>query len=123
LCDANEMETLRTYLYSLKEGEEGTLRLSIDLGMYIQSDTGDSIQLHLPQGPATLPKRVYLNTDKIFDNGKVYFYVCNKQVNREYIFQKLLQYRINKFETYVNYFESKINLYKKELNAVKLKAA
>lgn len=117
------MEPLRTFLYSIKEDENGTLSLSIDLGKHVQSDIGDSIQLLLPQGPATLPKRMYLNTDRIFDNNKVFFYVCSKQINREYIFKKLLEYRINKFETYVNYFDAKINLYRKELNSLKLKAA
>lgn len=117
------MPQISTYLYSLKEDTGGKIRLSIDLGMHIENDQGDTIQLLLPQGPATLPKSMYLNKDRIFDNGKVQFFVCNKQVNRQYIFQKLLQYRLTKFETYISYFEAKRNEYKKELSMLKLKAA
>lgn len=117
------MPLLSTYLYSLKEDQTGKISLSIDLGKFIENDIGDAIQLILPQGPATIPKGLYLNKDKIWDNGKCFFFVCSKQVNRQYIFQKLLQYRLTKFETYISYFEAKRNEYKKELNSLKLKAA
>lgn len=116
------MPLIQTYLYSLNE-RDGKIELSIDLGKFIEDDKGDSIQLILPQGPATLPKYMYLNKDRIYDNGKLFFYVCSKQINREYIFKKLLEYRVNKFETYKTHFELKITEYKRQLNSLKLKAA
>lgn len=116
------MPLLSTILYSLRE-RDGQIELSIDLGKFIEDDIGDTIQLYLPQGPATIPKGLYLNKNKIWDNGKVFFYVCDKKMSREQVLERLLKYRLTKFETYISYFEAKRNDYKKELNSLKLKAA
>lgn len=96
---------MRAILYSLREIEGKTI-LSIDLGGNIISENTEQIQLLLPQGPATLPKAMYMNKDRIFDNGKVFFYVCSKQVDRDYIFNRLLEYASKKLDTRIAHLQA-----------------
>jgi len=64
-----------------------------------------------------------MNTMKVYDTGREYFIVANKQVNTNYIFEVLMRYAMQKIDTRIDFLQTiKLN-YQKELNAVKLKAA
>lgn len=113
---------MRSIIYSLREVNNKII-LSIDLTGNLIAENSTEYHLKLSTGALTLNKWDYLNKFKIFDDGKNFFCICNKQVDREYVFKKLLEYRINKFETYKIHFDAKISEYRRELNSLKLKAA
>ena len=106
----------RTFIYSLKTFKDRPI-LSIDLMSNILTENNDRLELQLPTGIVTLPKAVYLNKFKVFDNGSVFFFVCNKQVDRDFVYKKLIDYACNKIDCRINYLESLKHSYKRLIAA------
>lgn len=107
---------VRTIIYSLRSLDKKSV-LSIDLTQHVISEDNQTIQLKLPSGETTLKKWDYINKPKIYDDGKVFFMVCNKQVKREYVFKELLKYALNKIDTRIDFLTSLRHLYQQELAA------
>lgn len=91
----------------------GTPQLDYSIGLKIILDTPTELQIDLPNGIVTLNKYVYLNKDKVFDNGDLFFMIANKQVKSEYIFKKLLEYAMRKIETRIDHLHNLKNSYSK----------
>ena len=109
----------RSIIYSLREHNGKTI-LSIDLtGKLVENN--HQLFLELPTGKHTLNKYDYLNKDRIFDDGKHFMYICSKAVDRDYIFEKLLHYAVNKLNTRISYLETYRERLRHELNDVKVK--
>lgn len=109
----------RTFLYSLRT-IDGKPVLCIDLMANILSENSDSLELQLPNTiPVKLSKYEYLNKDKVWDNGSNFFYVCSKQVNRDYIFNKLIDYACTKINVRIDYLNALRDSYKKQKRLLK----
>lgn len=102
----------RTFIYSLKNDLNGQPILSIDLMHTILFENNHLLELTLPEGRTALNKYEYVNTFKVYDNGKVFFFVCNKQVDRDFVFDKLLDYDCTKIDTRIVYLEGLKQFYK-----------
>jgi hypothetical protein len=106
----------RSYIYTLKDDIKGNPRLSYDLGLQIISEDTKYLELSTPKGPVKLDKFEYMNKFKVFDNGSVFFVVCNKQANADYVFDFLLNYAINKIDTRVDFLHNLKQRYRNLLN-------
>lgn len=106
----------RTFLYSLRTIDDKPT-LCIDLMAKILSENSTSLELQLPNQLIKINKYEFLNKDRIFDNGTVFFYVCSKAVSREYIFRKLMNYAINKLEGRISHLQSLKQSYSKLIAA------
>lgn len=109
----------RLFIYSLRSKDSEYAELSIDLGLNVINETREAFQLQLPTGTETIKKFEYLNKSKVFDNGKVFFLVCTKSVNREYAFDILLDYAVKKIDTRISHLEALKNNYKSQLRQLK----
>lgn len=92
--------SFRVIVYSLDRDKDGNTILSYKLngeGILIDN-TLESVTLRLDDKIYTIPKAVYLNK-KIFDTDKTFFYLANKYVKTEYVFEKLMEYAIRKLDS------------------------
>lgn len=108
--------------YSLKTGNTGLPQLSYDIGNKILFEDISTIKIELPNEIVTLKKSYYLNTPYrkkivIYDNSKVFFAICSKHVNTDYIFKELLNYAINKLEGRISHLQSLKQSYSKLIAA------
>lgn len=111
---------MRTIIYSIAKKSD-RLTLSTDLTMrLIERETIDKIYLHLSNGLTEISKYKYLNKDIILKDGSDYFYLCNKQVSRDYIFKKLLKYAESLLDNRISELSEKKELINRELNKPKL---
>lgn len=106
----------KNLILSLKTDINGTSQLCYDLGLKIKSEDIYQIEIELPTGIVTLKKSVYFNYHttkkfKIFDNGTVFFILCNKQVNPKFAFNELIRHAISKIEkrkAFLNDYKTKL---------------
>ncbi len=71
--------------------------LSIDLTQFIVSETPTSITIKFPDKEAfTLNKYDWVNKDKIYDDGKTFFMVANKQLNTRFAQDRLARHAMGK---------------------------
>lgn len=112
----------QSIIYNLREVNNRTI-LSIDLTGKIVSENPETVILNINNKLLTIQKARYLNSMKVVDDGKTFFLVCNKQVNRNYVFQKLLEYAVSKIDTRIQFISALREQFVKELNSLKLKAA
>lgn len=102
----------QSIVYSLRT-INGKPSLDYKWGLKIVLETKNELQIELPTGIVTLNKYHYLNKDKVFDNGDLFFMIANKQIKAEYIFKKLLEYAMIKIETRINHLHNLKNSYSK----------
>lgn len=108
--------------YCLKTDKNGLPQLSYDIGNKILFEDKDQIKIELSNDTITLNKSFYLNTPyrkkiAIYDDGKVFFALCDKHVNRDYIFKELINYACKKIETRISHLETLKHSYKKLIAA------
>lgn len=124
LCDNdfgnNKMS--QSIIYNLRELNNRTI-LSIDLTGKIVSENPENIVININNKLLTIQKARYLNTMKIIDDGKIFFIVCNKQVDRAYALKVLLEYAVRKIDSRIDFITTLRQQFVKELSQLKLKAA
>lgn len=103
-CKLTEaVNAIRTIIYTLKRVNDQSI-LSIDLTANIVAETVDSLTIKLPHKDAiVLNKYEWVNKDKIYDDGKVFFMVCNKQRNRDYVQDCLARHAMEKVDDRIEY--------------------
>lgn len=84
---------MRTRLLSLKT-INGKSVLCYDLTCKIVNESIKEIEIVIDERSYTLEKRCWMNTCKIWDNGKTFFIVCSKRMNAGYAKNVLLKYSI-----------------------------
>lgn len=84
---------MRTRLLSLKT-VNGKSVLCYDLTLKIMNETVKEIEFVIDDISYTLEKRSWLNTCKVWDNGRTFFIVCSKKMNAGYAKNVLLKYSI-----------------------------
>lgn len=84
---------MRTRLLSLKT-VNGKSVLCYDLTLKIMNETVKEIEFVIDDRSYTLEKRSWLNTCKVWDNGRTFFIVCSKKMNAGYAKNVLLKYSI-----------------------------
>lgn len=105
---------MRARCYSLKE-EAGKLRLDYSIGLNIQFEDPKIIHLKLSNGEVKIfNKYEYVNKFKIVDDGNKFFFICDKAVDEQFIFDKLIDYACNKIACRIDYLEALKANYKKQ---------
>lgn len=115
----------RIILYGLKPDTNGNTILDYSLngeGILIDN-TLEKIALKLDNKIYTIEKSKWVNTMRVYDTGRHFFVICNKQVNTKYVFETLMKYAISKVETRIDFLQTIKLTYLKELSQLKLKAA
>jgi len=103
-------------LYSLRDIEDRSV-LTIDLTAKVISENLETITVQLPTGIVDIKKENWLNRDRIYDDGKVFFLVANKQRDTDHIKNVLLKYALQKLDTRAAHIEAMRNRIKKEMVA------
>lgn len=108
--------------YSLKTGKTGLPEISYEIGNRFPFEDKDQIKIEISNEIITLNKSYYLNTPYrkklvIYDDGKVFFALCNKHVNRDYVFKELVNYACKKIDNRIDHLETLKNSYKKLIAA------
>lgn len=106
------MASCRVMLYTFKE-KNGKVTLNYDLTKLLlnySNHRSETLQINLPSGSITLNKAEYLNTGKVFFNGKVFFIVATKFMGKKQAMKFLLQFAVERSE-------QRLNTYKKLLVA------
>lgn len=104
--------------YSLESDKNGLPRLSYKIGNKFPFEDKDQIKIELSNEIVTLQKSYYLNTPYrkklvIYDDGKVFFALCNKHVNHDYIFTELIKHACQKIDNRINHLETLKQSYKR----------
>jgi hypothetical protein len=88
------MARSRIMLYSFKEfGGKVTLDYTLTSCLVDYDNHHDSeLKISLPSGLITLRKAEYLNTGKVYFNGKVFFIVATKWMSKKYALKTLLEF-------------------------------
>lgn len=107
---------MRSLIYTLRTVNDKSI-LSIDLTGLVISEDYQKIQLNLPSGVTTLNKWDYLNKEVIYDDGKVFFMICNKAPDRKWVTKVLLEYALTKIDTRIDNLHTLKSRYQKELAA------
>lgn len=92
---------MRVMIYNLLDNK-GTVTLNIGLTgrlLDFENHRSNVLEIDLPSGKISLPKFEYLNTGKIFDDGKVAFLVATKSFSPKQIKRLLLQHACYKIDT------------------------
>lgn len=105
---------MRTILYSLRD-EKNRTELSIDLTGRVIDENLHSLTVELPTGTVCLQKENWLNRDRVYDDGKVFFLVANKLRNTDHVLKTLIRYAIQKLDTRLAHIEVYRNRLNKEL--------
>lgn len=110
------------FIYSLKPIND-RYELSIDLigKLLPEKETNDHFTIQLSKGPVIFKKYEWINRDKIYDDGKVFFLVCNKQVNRDYAEKRLREYAMSKMDRKIEVLCSFKEMFKNEINRLNQK--
>lgn len=106
------MARSRIMLYSFKE-MAGKVTLDYTLTRCLvdfDNHVSDSLQINLSSGLITLRKAEYLNTGKVFYNGKVFFIVATKWMGKKQALKFLLLFACERSE-------KRLSTYKKLLAA------
>lgn len=108
--------------YSLKTGNNGLPQISYDIGNKVIFEDNDQIKIEISNEIITLKKSIYLNTPyrkkiMIYDNGTIFFALCNKHVRTEYIFKELLNHACSKIDRRIENLEGLKNSYRKLIAA------
>lgn len=88
------MARSRIMLYSFKESN-GKVTLDYTLTRCLvdfDNHVSDSLKINLSSGLITLRKAEYLNTGKVYFNGRVFFIVATKWMSKKYILKLLLEF-------------------------------
>lgn len=104
----------RSYIYSLKTVKD-TPVLCIDLGLNIEFEDTKLLEIKIGDELVTLNKFEFMNKPKVVDKGGSFFIVASKAMAREWAFDILMKYAINKLDTRISYLETLKNQYKKIL--------
>lgn len=107
---------MRTFIYSLRTVNDRSI-LSIDLMGKLISETQTTITLNLSAGVTDIYKPDYFNKMKVYDDTKVFFIICSKNVSRESAFECLMQYALEKTIKRRDNLNELINRFEKELCA------
>lgn len=108
----------RNIPYCLTTDKSGTPILSYKLGLSILFEDNETIKIDLGKEIVTLKKAHYLNNHYrkdfiIYDSGDVFFALATKHVNKNYVFDKLMEYAISKIDRRVeelkSHFENRID--------------
>lgn len=84
---------MRTRLLSLKTVNDKSV-LCYDLTNKIVEESIKEIEVVIDGRSYIIEKRNWLNTCKVWDNGKTFFIVCSKRMNARYAKKVLLEYSI-----------------------------
>lgn len=109
---------MRIMLLSLRTLKDGKSDLNFNLTQCIDdffNHQSDTLQIKLPSGELRINKWAYLNKGKIYDTGKEFFLVANKQFNQDYAFKLLMEYAILKLDTRIEHLKATKNKYEMEL--------
>lgn len=99
---------IRNIIYSLRNVNNQVV-LSIDLTAKILSEDTAYIIIDLPTGISHIRKADYLNKMKIYQvDEKLFFLICDKKVDRKFIFDALMKHAIDKIESRVNLIENEM---------------
>lgn len=109
----------RIMLYNLLSNKD-TVSLNIGLTGRLadfQNHHSNTLEIDLPTGKISLQKFEYLNTGKVYDDGKVAFVVATKSFSPKQIKRLLLEYACAKIDTRLAYLESLKSSYLKMIAA------
>jgi hypothetical protein len=104
--------------YCLETDKNGSPILSYKLGLKILFENNETIKIDVGREIVTLKKAYYLNTHYrkdfiIHDTGEVFFALATKHVKAQYVFDRLMEYAIQKIDKRVDelktHFESRID--------------
>lgn len=90
----------RLMLYSFIE-DSGKVKLHINLTQYLadgDNHHSEGLQINLPSGSITLKKAEYLNTGKVYFNGRVFFIAATKWMSKKYALKVLLSFACERCE-------------------------
>lgn len=87
----------RLRLYSLKSINDRS-ELNFDLTGLIVAENYYTVQIKLPSGEVFLNIKEYMNTMKVYDDGEVFFILCNKMVDLEYAKGILMKYALERVD-------------------------
>lgn len=107
----------RLRLYSLKTRNEKS-ELNFDLTGLIVTENYYTLQIKLPSGEVFLNIKEYMNTMKIYDDGEVFFIVCNKMVDLDYAKDILMKYALERVDKTIESLSmrvEKLNNFKERL--------
>jgi hypothetical protein len=114
----------KSYIYSIRTDKKGEPYLDIaPKGLVLLEDNPQILEINTSKGHYVLNKFEWMNKFKVFDDGSVFFILCNKQINGDYAFDFLLEYALNKIPTRISYLESLQKQYKNILSQRKQKRA
>ncbi len=108
--------------YSLKTGKTGLPEISYEIGNRFPFEDKDQIKIEISNEIITLNKSYYLNTPYrkklvIYDDGKVFFALCNKHVSKDYVFAELIKHACQKIDRRIENLEGLKNSYRKLIAA------
>lgn len=111
---------MRILLYNLRSKKNGESEIRIDLTNCLtdfNNHQTDTLEIKLPSGTIRLFKWAYLNKPKVYDDGKVFFIVANKQLSTDYAFEILMKYAIQKIDFRIESLNKAKEKYQKEIAA------
>ncbi|MEB0262883.1 hypothetical protein [Mucilaginibacter sp. 10I4] len=106
------MARSRVMLYSFKESS-GKVILDYTLTRWLvdyDNHHAEILQINLPNGQISISKLAYLNTGKVYFDGKYFFIVATKWMGKKQALKFLLSFACERIET-------RLTIYKKLLAA------
>lgn len=94
------MARTRVMLYSFKENA-GKVTIDLALTRFLvdyNCHVSDTLKIELPSGTITLKKAEYLNTGKVFFNGRIFFIVATKWMGKKQALKFLLAFACERSE-------------------------
>lgn len=105
---------MQSYILSLRTVNDKPI-LNYNLGLCIVNEDNQEVQIKLSDRIVSLKKYDYLNKDKIFDDGKQFFILVNKQLSKKYAFDLLMKYAMNKIDSRIEHLKALKMNYQKQL--------
>lgn len=109
---------MKVILYHLRSDKNGKSFIGIDLTKCLtdfENHQTNTLEIKLPEGTIYLNKWQYLNKMKIYDSGKHFFIVANKQLDSTAAFNFLLRYAVQKVSTRIEFLNQLKKTYQREL--------
>lgn len=113
---------MHSVIYSLRT-VNGKPVLDYSIGLKIVFENYQEIHIQLSTGIIVLKKGHYINQDKIYDDGNVFFMLATKKLKASYCFNFLLEYACSKLDNRIGKLETLKQQYKEILNGKILTAA
>lgn len=109
--------SLKIILYRLQPDKNGNtvLDYSLNSDEILISNDLEKVEVKLEGKIFTIQKAFYMNK-KIYDFGRGFLYMANKQVRPEYVFDLLMEYAIRKLDTRAMHLACAREKFVKELN-------